>query len=105
VFESRTIRLKPGDTLMAVTDGITEAADLGMGAFARAVLDGVRDYANRSARDLAEHIIQAAQARGGNKAAPPDDQTVVVVRRIQDMTESFVNVPIRPRILAHAAGA
>jgi hypothetical protein len=105
VFERRTIRLEPGDTLVAVTDGITEAADLSRGAFDRAVLDGVRDYACRSARDLTEHIIQAARGLGENKAAPPDDQTVVVVRRIQDMTESFVPVSTRPHILAHAASA
>jgi hypothetical protein len=103
-FERRSIRLEPGDTLVAVTDGITDAADLGVGAFDCAVLDGVRDGANRSARDLAEHIIQTAQARGGNETAPPDDQTVVVVRRIEDMTGSLAALPIRSRILAHAAG-
>jgi serine phosphatase RsbU (regulator of sigma subunit) len=101
--------LEPGDTLVAVTDGITEAADLGTGAFDRAVLDGMRNHANRSARDLAEHIIQTAQAPGGDEAAPRDDQTVVLVRRIEEMAESFVAVPIgphiRPRMAAHAIGA
>jgi serine phosphatase RsbU (regulator of sigma subunit) len=104
VFERRTIRLEPGDTLVAVTDGITEAADLGGGAFDRAVLDGLRERTDGSARDLAEHIIQVAQAHGGNVAAPPDDQTVVVVRRIEDMAEACMPIPIRPRTLAHAAG-
>jgi sigma-B regulation protein RsbU (phosphoserine phosphatase) len=104
VFERRTIRLEPGDTLVAVTDGITEAGNLGGGAFDRAVLDGLRERTGASARDLAEHIIQAAQARVGNEAAPPDDQTIVVVRRIEQMAKNLVPVPIRPRALAYAAG-
>ena len=89
---------------MAVTDGITEATDFGGRAFERAVLDGMRKHANGSARDLAEHIIQAAQRHSGDAEAPPDDQTVVVVRRIEDMMGAFVPLPIRPRTLAHAAG-
>jgi serine phosphatase RsbU (regulator of sigma subunit) len=104
VFEQRTIRLEPGDTLVAVTDGITEAADLGGSAFDRAVLDGLRRRTAGSARDLAEHIIQAAQAHDGDVAAPQDDQTVVVVRRIEDMAEAVLPIPIRPRTLAYAAG-
>jgi serine phosphatase RsbU (regulator of sigma subunit) len=94
--------LDPGDTLVAVTDGITEATDLGGTAFDRAVLAGMRDLAHGSARDLAEHIIQAAQRCSGDAMAPPDDQTVVVVRRTEDMVEA--RVPARPRALAHAAG-
>jgi hypothetical protein len=57
VFERRTIRLEPGDTLVAVTDGITDATDLGGSAFDRTVLHGMREHHNGSARDLAEHII------------------------------------------------
>ena len=102
VFDRRTIRLDPGDTLVAVTDGITEATDLGGTAFDLALLDGMRDLAHGSARDLAEYIIQAAQRRSGDATTPPDDQTVVVVRRTEDMAETVV--PVRPRTLAHAAG-
>jgi serine phosphatase RsbU (regulator of sigma subunit) len=106
VFERRTIRLEPGDTLVAVTDGITEATDFGGRAFDRAVLDGMRKHANGSARDLAEYIIQSAQRHSGDAEAPPDDQTVVVVRCIEDMVGAGAHVPgpIRPRTLAHAAG-
>jgi serine phosphatase RsbU (regulator of sigma subunit) len=98
--------LEPGDTLVAVTDGITEVADLGGRAFDRALLDGICEHANVSARDLAEHIIQAAQRHSGNAEAPPDDQTVVVVRCIESMVAAgaHVPVPIKPRILAHAVG-
>ena len=103
VFERRTIRLEPGDTLVAVTDGITEAANLGGSAFDRTVLDGMREH-NGSARDLAEYIIQSAQRHSGDAAAPPDDQTIVVVRRTEDMADAIAPVPIRPRTLAHAAG-
>jgi hypothetical protein len=38
-FERRTIRLHPGDTLVVVTDGITEAGDLEGDALDRAVLE------------------------------------------------------------------
>jgi hypothetical protein len=51
---------------------------------------------------LAEYIIQAAQRCSGDATAPPDDQTVVVVRRTEDMVEALV--PPRPLTLAHAAG-
>jgi hypothetical protein len=63
-----------------------------------------RERVDGSARDLAEHIIEVAQALGGNSAAPPDDKTVVVVRRIEDLAEALIPVPVRPRTLAHAAG-
>jgi sigma-B regulation protein RsbU (phosphoserine phosphatase) len=107
VFERRKIRLEPGNTLVAVTDGITEATDLGGYAFDRAVLDGIREHANGSARDLAEHIIKAAQRqRNGEPEAPSDDQTVVVVRFVEDMigAGTHATVPIKTRTLAFTAG-
>jgi sigma-B regulation protein RsbU (phosphoserine phosphatase) len=104
VFERRTIRFQAGDTLVAVTDGITEAADLGGRAFDRTILDGAHDHADGSARDLTEHIIRAAQALSPDGGAPPDDKTVIVVRRTRDAAEALIPVPIRPRMLAHAVG-
>lgn len=102
VFERRTIRFEEGDTLVVVTDGITEAADLGGNGFDRAMLDGAREHVNGSARDLAEHIIRAAQSHSEEQEAPPDDKTIVVVRHVRDTAEAFVPVTIRPRTLAHA---
>lgn len=106
VFEQRTIRLQPGDTLVAVTDGITEVTDWNGSAFDRAVLEGMHEHANKSARDLAKHIIQAARRHSGDTEAPPDDQTIVVVRCIEGMVGAgaHVPVPIRPHRLARAAG-
>lgn len=106
VFEQQTIRLQPGDTLVAVTDGITEVTDLGGSALDRALLDDMRKHAAKSARDLAGHIIQTVQRQGGGAEAPPDDQTVVVVRCIEERVGARVHfpVPIRPRTFAYAAG-
>jgi sigma-B regulation protein RsbU (phosphoserine phosphatase) len=104
VFERRTISLEPGDTLVAVTDGITEAADLDGAVFDRTVLDGLLKGTGGSARDLAEYIIHAARAHEKDVEPPPDDQTVVVVRRMGDVAETLVPVPIKPHAFAHAAG-
>jgi serine phosphatase RsbU (regulator of sigma subunit) len=103
VFERRTISLEPGDTLVAVIDGITEAGDLDGAVFDRTVLDGLLKGTVGSARDLAEHI-HAARAQEKNVEPPPDDQTVVVVRLMGDVAETLVPVPIKPHAFAHAAG-
>jgi serine phosphatase RsbU (regulator of sigma subunit) len=103
-FDQRTIRLEPEDTLVAVTDGITEATGLGPRAFDRTVLDGMHEHANGSARDLAEYIIQAAQRHSGDAEAPQDDQTIVVVRCMEDMIGGLVPIPVSPSKLAQAVG-
>jgi hypothetical protein len=104
LFERHKVRFGPGDTLLAVTDGIIEAGGLDQSVWARAFSDGARERTHNSARDLAEDIIQMAQLQSDSNEAPPDDKTVVVVRRVKDSASSFVPVPMRPRVLAHAAG-
>ncbi len=104
VFERRTIRFEAGDTLVVVTDGITEAADMGGNGFDRTILNGMHERANESARDLAEYIMRVAQRHSEDAEAPPDDKSVIVVRRMPDAAEAFIPVPIRPRMLAHAVG-
>jgi sigma-B regulation protein RsbU (phosphoserine phosphatase) len=100
VYEERTMRLEPGDVLVAITDGITEAEDAdGRRLEEEVVLEAVRDHPDVSSSDLAGHIIRAVDAFTSG-AAPADDRTVVVVRVAG--AESLVYRPARDRELAHA---
>ncbi len=103
MFESRTVRMDPGDTVVAVTEGIAEAADFRGSALNNSVLHGLRERLAGSARDLAEYVIQTAKAQAANAVGASDDKTVVVVRSIGNMAEHSATLPIRPRRLAHAA--
>lgn len=80
-YETRTVRLDPGDALVLVTDGITEAerpdaADYGLGRVARAAAS-VRD--GSAADILGACLADVREFVGGTP--PRDDRTVLVLRR------------------------
>jgi sigma-B regulation protein RsbU (phosphoserine phosphatase) len=104
IFNVRVLRFEPGDTLVAVTDGIVEACLSNSRSLDRTLLDAARECVFSSARDLAERIIEMTQRQNEDAGRVPDDKTVVVVRRVRDSAESIVRIPITTRNLAHAAG-
>jgi len=75
-------QLRPGDTFVLYTDGITECHHHRTGEeFGLARLERlVRSHANRSALEITQSIFHAASSFAGRNT-PIDDQTVVVVRR------------------------
>ncbi len=105
-YEQRSIPLQRGDVLVAVTDGITEAAGPDGGLVDEAlILDAVRRHPDASSSDLTGHIIRAAEVFAGG-SAPRDDRTVIVVRFSGPLTEALVREPgspLRIKAFAHAA--
>jgi sigma-B regulation protein RsbU (phosphoserine phosphatase) len=86
---SPPVRLEPGGTLVVTSDGITEsfAPDGQLFGETRLVetldaCEAERGTACRESRDVVTAIHRAAIAWQGGKDEPKDDQTVVVVRRV-----------------------
>jgi serine phosphatase RsbU (regulator of sigma subunit) len=80
-YGRRAVHMDPGDVMLLYTDGITEAHDrkgreLGTGRVKRLLVETKR----RSAREIAERLLEAVVEWTGG-AAQEDDQTVVVIRR------------------------
>jgi adenylate cyclase len=73
-------RLRPGETLVMITDGVTEAQD-GSGALfgTRRAVDIVAGAADRSAAEQVDRLRGAVAAFEGEKEAS-DDLTIVAVR-------------------------
>jgi len=82
VFEQRTLRLAPGDFVVLYTDGVTDAVNANAEEFGmRRLQQVVFDHR----RDSAEAIVAAVnQALAGfiGPAAPFDDVTLVVAKRL-----------------------
>lgn len=81
VYESRALRLQPGDCLLLYTDGITEATDRAGQMFGEERLASVfaQLAPNRSAQRVVDGLAAELENwRGG--AANDDDVTAVVVR-------------------------
>jgi sigma-B regulation protein RsbU (phosphoserine phosphatase) len=98
-FEQRTIRLAPGDILVAVTDGITDAIDGEEEDPEQTVLAAVRERHSESSIDLTKRIFRAFD----NGMAPLDDRTVVAVRFPGSVAEVPFMRPRRQHALAYAA--
>ncbi len=74
------LRLDAGDSLVLLTDGVTEAAGAEGEAFgAERAIDLVRRTARLSAKDLARRICEAARRHSGD-SPQEDDMTAVVCR-------------------------
>jgi phosphoserine phosphatase RsbU/P len=79
-FPRRTISIRPGDVLVALTDGITDAVDAaGRVIDEQIILNAVRAHPDDSSADLTGHIIRAVD-RFSRGTEASDDRTVVVVR-------------------------
>jgi sigma-B regulation protein RsbU (phosphoserine phosphatase) len=77
--EERT-DLKPGDTLIVYTDGVTEAMDPETQLFSRErILEAVRFNAPRSSADVLGALLSSVRAFAGD-APQSDDITVMVVQ-------------------------
>jgi sigma-B regulation protein RsbU (phosphoserine phosphatase) len=82
-FRDGVVSLKPGDVLVAYTDGLCETTnhageEWGWPRF----LKTVEDCADQHARDIVEGVMQTAEAFAGG--APPHDDATLFVGRVQD---------------------
>ncbi len=79
-YEEISVATRPGDVLVFLSDGITDAQDIGGEMFGtERVVDLMRIHCQASAAELAS-IILAAVARFQGEAERFDDETVVVLR-------------------------
>jgi serine phosphatase RsbU (regulator of sigma subunit) len=81
VYPAETVTIEPGDRLLLVTDGVTEARnpsgeDFGTERVERFLIE----YFNRRADDLVRELKQAVHRWAGD-GSPHDDVTVVALRR------------------------
>jgi serine phosphatase RsbU (regulator of sigma subunit) len=80
-YETRTVRLEPGDILCLYTDGITESRNKDKEEFGdERLARRLRDSAGLPARDIMEKIYEDAFAFSAC-AEPGDDMTLVVLKR------------------------
>jgi sigma-B regulation protein RsbU (phosphoserine phosphatase) len=82
-YREGVVSLKPGDALVAYTDGLCETTnssgeEWGWPRF----LKTVEDCAHQRARDMVEGVMQTAEAFAGG--APPHDDATLFVGRVQD---------------------
>ncbi len=84
-YDCGQVRLKPGDTLVLYTDGVTETTNVAGEEFTRGRLVAlVRENATGSAQDLIEAICNAVHAFRGMSTLE-DDLTLVVLRAIGNL--------------------
>jgi sigma-B regulation protein RsbU (phosphoserine phosphatase) len=82
IYRQHTVSMEAGDTLVAFTDGITEATDSRGREFReQGVLRVLEDYPEAGARELGIRILEAVEGFQPSSAAG-DDRTVVVVRLV-----------------------
>ena len=77
-FETRTISVKPGDTLVLTTDGLTEARDRAGNLQQAAGAMRLIERSRRGAQALANDLVTRVRAIGGNRLR--DDLAILVVR-------------------------
>lgn len=80
-IESRSVDLRPGDTLVMYTDGVTEAMDASREQFGEGrLIDHLAGATGRNASETAAGILEAVRCHAAG-AKQSDDITVVAVRR------------------------
>jgi phosphoserine phosphatase RsbU/P len=79
-FDVEAVQISPGDTLLAYTDGITEARNEDRDFFSEERLLEMIDSCENSAEALLERVDREVRAFVG-EALPSDDVTMLAVRR------------------------
>ena len=79
-FEIQSVRIEPGDTLVAFTDGVTEACDVEGEFWGHERLHALVEQPCSGAAELLDRIQASVQAHMQG-AEPSDDFTLLAVRR------------------------
>jgi serine phosphatase RsbU (regulator of sigma subunit) len=95
-IEWREATLEPGDTIVAYTDGITEARDPAGGFYGEErLIELAGSLSGRSAAEVVQAILDDVRAFRGS-AEPSDDVTLLVARRISRGESPAVRAGRRP---------
>ncbi len=82
VYKAEEVRLKPGDMVVAYTDGITEAMDRTRDDFGELrLIEAVRASRDKSAGEIIRHIMTAVDEF--TKGAPQHDDMTLVILKVQ----------------------
>lgn len=93
ISASQPILLEPGDVVIMLTDGISEATDFGGRLFGQErAIDAVRGSLGRPAREMIE-TIHSEVRRYSNRTSPEDDLTAVIIK----VTTNEINEAPSPR--------
>ncbi|MCK5314061.1 MAG: PP2C family protein-serine/threonine phosphatase, partial [Anaerolineales bacterium] len=80
-WESREVHIHPGDLLLLYSDGVIEAQNVDKELFGEGrVLDIIRAYLSRQARDVEEALLSGVRDFAGD-APQFDDITLMVIKR------------------------
>ena len=81
-YEQETVILRPGDLLVAYTDGITEPENSYGGEFGEErLLEVLTRVQDRPTREVAQAVLEAVHAWSADPEVR-DDMTLLVARRI-----------------------
>lgn len=81
-YQTESAHLKKGDVLLLYTDGVSEARRADGEFFGEdRLVKLLRGYHNRSAREIAQRILEEVELFAGRNG-DSDDQTLVVIRRV-----------------------
>jgi serine phosphatase RsbU (regulator of sigma subunit) len=90
-YEEATVMLSPGDLLVVITDGVTEAIDSGGTLFTDArLLDTLRGLHGRAADEVAAGVVTAVTSFAA--AAPQEDDITVLALRYLPRMEAPTNL-------------
>jgi serine phosphatase RsbU (regulator of sigma subunit) len=76
-FHDHRVYLRPGDTVLLFTDGLTEAGEPAAGLLDRS---GVRRVVAQAAGRPPEHMVAALQAAAEEQGVVRDDLAIVAIR-------------------------
>jgi serine phosphatase RsbU (regulator of sigma subunit) len=79
-LEERTQDYSPGDVIVLITDGVTEARNPSGEEYGEErLISAIAKYCGQSAQEIHEHLVADVSAFSSG-ADPHDDQTIVVIR-------------------------
>ena len=81
-YEQTTVALKPSDSVVIFTDGVTESMDLTQAQFGRKrILETITEHRGNSAREIGIALLNAVSSF--SKGTPQsDDRTLLVLKRL-----------------------